>query len=108
MIKFLGLSTLFEIVGSSIQGFSTKSLLIALPPALAFAAVLNWALSPAVPLSFRGIPDTQFHWEDILYLSQFIHSYNKVLANRASGNDIALSMKTTITFLQQKSIASQF
>jgi hypothetical protein len=59
VIKFLGLSTLFEIVGSSVQGFSAKSLLIALPPALAFAAVVNWALSPAVPLSFRGVPDEE-------------------------------------------------
>jgi hypothetical protein len=44
MIKLLGLSTLLQVVGMTLQQFSTSSLLNAFPLCVTIAATINWIL----------------------------------------------------------------
>ncbi|OAL56800.1 hypothetical protein IQ07DRAFT_18497 [Pyrenochaeta sp. DS3sAY3a] len=64
VLKFLGLSMVFLIVGASLQQFAADSVLNVLPPSLALAAVVNWAL-PQPPQSRPGA-DEEAVYESIV------------------------------------------
>jgi hypothetical protein len=64
VLKFLGLSMLFLVVGASLQQFAADSVLNVLPPSLALAAVINWALPQ--PARIRPGADEEAIYESIV------------------------------------------
>jgi hypothetical protein len=77
MIKLIGLSTLLQVVGMTMQQFSTSSLLNAFPLCVTIAATINWILPQQD--RYSQSPDDE---EEIL------------LPRRATGSDSAEARAT--------------